>query len=151
MVRDTSAEAYWKILEDGLLANMALDVYGCLFKLGPLTGAELDEHLRGLKGGRGHYHKRLSELRDRGVVRECEKRECRVTGQNVITWDVTSALPLSQNEKIKRRKPKESDIKETLALMRGYYRDQQNAGTAPPSSFIVTMQWLASFVRSGDE
>ena len=92
-VRTTSLKVYDDIRVGGLLSRMRWAVYNHLFRCGPLTGAELDEQLRGAKGGRGHYHKRLSELRDIGVARELDARLCAVTGHHAIAWDVTANMP----------------------------------------------------------
>ncbi len=102
MTRDTSIEAFRQIQAEGLLSSMRFAVYQALYYSGPLTGAELDEKLRGHLGNRGHYHKRLPELRDCGVVSEKGERTCRITGRNVIEWDVTKHLPADTNHARKR-------------------------------------------------
>jgi hypothetical protein len=42
---------------------------------------------------RRHANKRLSELRDQGVVEEVGQKICMVSGYEVILWDVTGLLP----------------------------------------------------------
>jgi hypothetical protein len=96
-MRDTSVEAWRYIQDSGVLSKRRLEAYSALFQYGPRTAGELEtlcEH-------RGMW-KRLSELRDLGVVKECGKRPCRVTDRNAIVWDVTSAMP--QALRIKRPK-----------------------------------------------
>lgn len=46
---------------------------------------------------------RLNELREIGVAQEVGKRECRVTHQNVILWDVTRSLPLKLERPRKKK------------------------------------------------
>ena len=101
-MRDTSEAAFAHIKNSGLLSRMRWAVYEHLFKHGPLTGTELNEQMR--EFGRGHCHKRLSELKRVGVVREVEKRACSITGRVVYAWDVTSSIPSNdQDENIPER------------------------------------------------
>ena len=93
MARHTSTKVYRQIVAEGLLSKMRFAVYDLLYHDGPLTGAELDE-MAYAAGGRGHYHKRLPELRDLGVVREVGEQFCTVSGRKVIAWDVTAHLPI---------------------------------------------------------
>lgn len=90
MVRDTSRSAYQQIKDEGLLSARRLAVYDVLFREPfPMTGREISEKLRDPSA-----HKRLSELRDLGVVEEADKRDCSVTGQQAVTWRVIlGALP----------------------------------------------------------
>jgi len=39
--------------------------------------------------------KRLSELRNLGVIYEKKERKCKITGRNVIEWDLTDKLPIN--------------------------------------------------------
>ena len=79
-------------------------VYECLFEHGPLTGAEIDERLRGDRGGRGHYHKRLSELYALDLISDVKIRACSITGEQVTEWDVTSNLPKDSPAKVDQKK-----------------------------------------------
>ena len=55
-----------------------------------LTGSELNKFVRSPSG-----HKRLSELRSLGLVRECGKRKCQVTGHTATVW---AAVPVEEND-----------------------------------------------------
>lgn len=75
---------------------MRMQTYELLYKFGPMTAVEMVRKNReryGNESGIDSYHKRLSELRDIGVVYEVRERVCSVTGRNVIEWDVTDKLP----------------------------------------------------------
>lgn len=97
MGRDTSAATYHRIEAEGLLSKMRWVVYDLLYRHGPATSSELFEHYKREYAPAFRYnmnlHSRLNELRDRGVVREVDKRECKASGNYVIEWDVTAALP----------------------------------------------------------
>jgi hypothetical protein len=97
-MRSTSLKAYREIEASGLLSTMRWRVYRELFAHGPMTGQELDEALA--HEGRGHYHKRLPELLERGVVATVGERPCRVTGHKAIIWDVTANLPVESRTPI---------------------------------------------------
>lgn len=101
-MRDTSKAVFNQIKEDGTLSKMRWMVYEYLFLHGPLTGAELDEQLR-KQGGRGHYHKRLSELKRFDIVQETNKRACKITGRLVYEWDVTSRMPKEQEDPVQKQ------------------------------------------------
>jgi len=90
MARDTSIVVLRQIEGERLLSYTREQVYKVLYHNGPLTAREVD---RAIGDGSHDPAKRLSELRDRGVVKECAPRACRITGRTVLTWDVTSALP----------------------------------------------------------
>ena len=95
-VRDTSIEAYRRIRDEGLLSPMRQRVLDILIQIRPATAGEIGSHFPKSKGGRGeagNVHARLNEMRRLGVVYEVRLRECKVTEQNVIEWDVTGNLP----------------------------------------------------------
>lgn len=88
MQRKTSQEAYDAVMASEELGPTQKQAYRILFERGPLTGKELNA----LSGSDG-FHKRLSELRDSGIVDEVEIRLCTVTGFKAYTWDVNRNLP----------------------------------------------------------
>ena len=89
MAKRTSTEVWNKIQVNGWLRASQLAVYGYLFHNGPCTGQEVDEGLLH-QGKRGHFHKRLSELRRMGWVDVIGVRPCRITGNRVEAWDITT-------------------------------------------------------------
>jgi hypothetical protein len=107
VIRDTSIEAFHKIKESGLLSQRRWQVYEILFDIGPATGSEVflemrNRHTIGLPSN-SNTVARLGELRSMGVVKEIGTKVCPVSGQNVISWDVTSKLPVKfeKSEKVK--------------------------------------------------
>ena len=141
-MRSTSLEAYRQIEADGTLSAVRWAAYACLYEKGPLTGAELDDALKDT-GGRGHYHKRLPELRDRGVVAEVGKRSCRITGHEAIEWDVTDNLPNELSKKAP--KPNKVELGKALAELRRLYRASQ---TQPSAEMTKLGKWLVDMVRA---
>lgn len=92
-MRTTSLAAWEEVNRTGVVSRMRKVVYNELYLHGPLTGTELDQRLAS-DGGRGHYHKRLSELREMGLVVEVGERPCSVSGKTAVAWDVTSNMPV---------------------------------------------------------
>lgn len=96
-VRTTSAEVYRRIEAEGLLSERRWQVYSTLYEHGPLTASELwrkVERRFGLDYLINHnVNPRLAELRELGVVAEVGQRECSITGNRAIVWDVTANLP----------------------------------------------------------
>jgi len=92
MVRQTSIDCYNQIKSEGLLSLRRLEAYKALLKISPCTATELQKSMDYNSGGRDCM-KRLSELRDTGVIYEVRTRKCNVTGKIVIEWDSTDKLP----------------------------------------------------------
>jgi hypothetical protein len=117
MTRTTSIAVYHEIEREGLLSRTRFEVYSWLFKHGPATAMEIEVGLASR-----HVNKRLSELRDQGVVKELGTTICKVTGREVILWDVTDQLPTERIRKAtgKTRKQIEEEkdwlFKEVLRL-----------------------------------
>lgn len=97
MVRQTSVEAYNEIKDNGLLSQRRWEVYEVLFFHGPMTANEVFNYLTRTRSSnvfRAHStNSRFSELREMGVIKETKERICKVTGRNVIEWDVTENIP----------------------------------------------------------
>lgn len=84
-MRETSAKAFHEGEADGSISRARALVLMMLRSTGGMTGREVNMSLATQSG-----HKRLSELRRMGVVREAGKRTCRVTGRQAVEWE---ALP----------------------------------------------------------
>lgn len=111
MTRVTSAIAFQKIKDDGLLAQRKWEVYETVYYHGPLTSAEAFNIMNKNKPVRNitQSRARFTELRDMGVLKEVGVRRCKITGHKVIEWDVTDQLP-RKREKPKTHKEKKKDI-----------------------------------------
>ena len=94
-MRQTSADAYRIIKENGLLSSARLNVYSALYEYGPCTGAELFYKMdRTRNPTHSNVTTRLGELREMKAVYEKCIRPCSVTGMNVIEWEVTTEIPI---------------------------------------------------------
>jgi len=93
MTRRTSVSAYREIEANGLLSKRRLEVYECLFKDGPLTGAQVAVKIRRPNQVSETVRNRITELVKLGVAYEVKEVDCPVTHRQVILFDVTERLP----------------------------------------------------------
>ena len=93
-IRQTSIDCFNKINAQGLLSKRRLQTYNALIKIAPCTASELQKSMDYNDGGRDCM-KRLSELRNLGVIYEKKERKCNITGKVVIEWDLTDKLPIN--------------------------------------------------------
>lgn len=101
-VRDTSIEVFHRIRAEGLLSERRLEVYSALFEHGPCSANELFRKMRGsIRVSQAAIQPRLNELVAMGCAVELQTRPCRVTGNRVIEYDVTSKMP----KKLEKKEP----------------------------------------------
>lgn len=136
-MRGTSVSSFEQIKDSGLLSKARLLAFEAIVRNGPVTGSELNAILRSKSG-----HKRLSELQRLGLVEESGRKICSKTGHEVIAWKVKDEPTILAEQLKKVPRPSKEDIKETLKLMRQYYRKERDSGTAPGDEFIRVMRWL---------
>ena len=120
--RKTSIECFSKIKQEGLLSKRRLQVYESIFNYAPCTASEVfnDKNLKTNQSGR------FTELRDLGVIYEKGERLCRITGRNVIEWDLTDRLPINFKNKNKTKKQR---INDAINSFRELYKNKDNSTT----------------------
>lgn len=109
--RQTSIDCYNEIKENGLLSSRRLEVYKAILKNAPCT---TNEALKDVYSGSHGVGSRTTELRDLGVIYEKDIRPCKVTGRNVIEWDLTDRLPINIKKSIKTKKHRVDDALKSL-------------------------------------
>ncbi len=122
----TSRDTLRAITDSGTLTGARLTAYEALVEIGPCTGAELDHHIASrtwVDGARGHFHKRLPELRQLGAVVEGAARVCRVTGHRAITWAVSGALPTRRPERVVPQSTQIKDLERENERLRARVAD----------------------------
>lgn len=82
-VRDTSIQAYEGVMPT--IGKRQALVLGVLQRSEPMSNSEI---ARELGWEINKVTPRVKELRDSGLVIEMDRRTCRVTGMNVLTWSV---------------------------------------------------------------
>ena len=105
--RQTSIECFNQIKNSGLLSKRRLETFEAIMKIAPCTASEVQHSINYNNGGRDCM-KRISELRDRGVIYEKDVRPCKVTGRNVIEWDLTDRLPVNVKSPNKTKQQKKN-------------------------------------------
>ncbi len=80
-------------MESDLIGKLQREAYKVIYGHGPVTGQEITV-THGIPGG----WKRCSELEAVGMVYAAVEKNCSVTGQLAIGWDVTDRLPPATQE-----------------------------------------------------
>lgn len=119
--RQTSIDCYNQIKAEGLLSKRRLEVYEAILRNAPCT---TNEALKYVQSGSYGVGSRTTELRDLGVIYEKQVRPCRVTGRNVIEWDLTDNLP--KDIKVVSKTKKER-INIALNSLRELYKNKTTA------------------------
>lgn len=133
--RQTSIDCYNEIKAEGLLSTRRLEVYEAIFKNAPCT---TNEALKDVHSGSHGVGSRTSELRDAGVIYEKSVRPCRITGRNVIEWDLTDRLPVNAK---KTNKTKNQKIDDALNSLRKLYKNKN-------ISTIEDWKMVANLIKS---
>jgi hypothetical protein len=120
--RKTSIECFNKIKQEGLLAKRRLETYEAVFKTAPCTRQEALQHTNP-SNALSLSAVRFTELRRLGVIYEKGVRKCRVTGRNVIEWDLTDRLPINFK---KNNKTKKQRINDAINSFRELYKNKNN-------------------------
>ena len=115
-IRKTSIECFNKIKQEGLLSKRRLEVYEALYTSAPCTSSEAIRNAKTTFGVFG-VSSRFTELRDLGVIYEKDVRPCKVTGRNVIEWDLTDRLPVNVKNTNKTKKQKINDALNSLRVL----------------------------------
>jgi hypothetical protein len=121
MQRQTSVDCFNKIKSEGLLAKRRLEVYEAIFKNAPCT---TNEALKDIYSGSHGVGSRTTELRDLGVIYEKGIRPCKVTGRNVIEWDLTDKLPIDTKVFTDTKKDR---VNNSLNALRELYKNKNNS------------------------
>lgn len=133
-IRQTSINCYNQIKAEGLLSKRRLQTLQALIKIAPCTATELQNSMDYNDGGRDCM-KRLSELRDLGVIYEKTERNCKITGRVVIEWDLTDKLPI--NSKVITNTKKDR-VKTTLIALKDLYK-KKNISTVEDWQKVATL------------
>tara|TARA_R110000744_G_scaffold272361_1_gene385352 strand:+ start:145 stop:558 length:414 start_codon:yes stop_codon:yes gene_type:complete len=116
--RQTSIDCYNHIKAEGLLSKRRLEVYEAILNNAPCT---TNEALKDVYSGSYGVGSRTTELRNLGVIYEVRVRECKVTGRNVIEWDLTDTLPVEIKSSIKT---KQHRVNDALNSFRKLYKNK---------------------------
>ena len=115
MTRQTSIDCYNQIKANGLLSKSRFEIYEALCNLAPCTSAEAMKGILNKTNVLSQSRARFTELRDLGVIYEKGIRKCKITGQNVIEWDLTDELPLKEKAPVVTKKQKIEEILNDIA------------------------------------
>ena len=121
--RQTSIDCYNEIKNSDLLAKRRFETFEAIFKSAPCTRQEALEHTNPLNA-LSLSAARFTELRRLGVIYEKSVRPCKVTGRNVIEWDLTDRLPVNIK---KSNTTKKQSVDDALNLLRELYKNKDTS------------------------
>lgn len=124
-MKNTSKQAYKDIHESGYLTKKQKEVYNWIIATGPMTANEINKHTKSTSN-----HKRLSELKDKGLVMECGSRRDEATHKMVTVWGKT---PSGYTPQVTDKKP----TKESLEALIAHYRDGHVASAIYNEGYIA--------------
>jgi predicted transcriptional regulator len=116
VIQQTSVDAYWTIVKNGLLSKKRMQVYEEIHKFQPISINKLIMNLSRPGLNTGSITGRISELQRLGVI-EPWGTEIAPTGHEVILWKTTGNLPGKIPQK-KTRRQLEKRISELELLIR---------------------------------
>ena len=119
--RQTSIDCYNQIKANGLLSKKRLEVYEAILKNAPCTSGEAFSTMTTKENQISQSRARFTELRELGVIYEKGTRKCRITGKNVIEWDLTNRLPIIFKNKKQTKKQK---INNVINCLRELYKNR---------------------------
>ena len=122
--RQTSIDCYNKIKSEGLLSNMRFKVYEAILRKAPCTSGEAFATMTTKENQISQSRARFTELRELGVIYEVQNRKCKITGMNVIEWDLTDRLPVNVK---KSNKTKKNKIDDALNSLRELYKNKDTS------------------------
>jgi hypothetical protein len=122
--RQTSIDCYNEIKANGLLSKKRLQVYVAILKNAPCTSGEAFATMITKENQISQSRARFTELRELGVIYEKGNRKCRVTGKNVIEWDLTDKLPINFKNNNKTKKQR---INDAINSFRELYKNKDNS------------------------
>lgn len=110
-MKNTSKQAYKDIQESGYLTKKQKEVYNWILATGPMTANEINKHTKSTSN-----HKRLSELKDKGLIIECGSRFDPDTRKMVTIW---GKAPDGYTPRPSNKKPTTASLEALIA----HYRD----------------------------
>lgn len=137
-MRLTSKQAYDAALKSKLISDNQKLAYMMVDSLRECTAKELQQRYEAKRseyGDAGPYPalwKRLSELRNFGVLTECGKRKCRVSGRNAVVWMRTNEAPRKPTSTVVERRmgAGEKKLLQRVRILEAYIR---GLGHEPPT------------------
>jgi len=107
---DTSKQSYQEALDNGIIARRQREVLNLVRAAGKITGRAVS---RAIPGG----HKRLAELKSRGILTDDEIGRDPITGKEVKLWKVSGQMPMLKSSEKKMTRQQMMDMIEMLVLI----------------------------------
>ena len=114
-VRDTSIDAYKKVVGSGLLSKKLIQAFTIIFRFGPMTSRLANQRFVEIfrtENNLNQFRALLTHLQNMDVIQTIEKVTCPISKRTVYNFDVTGRLPIK--EKKVSLKDKKRDLLATV-------------------------------------
>ena len=129
-----------EIIKFSNLSKSQKELWNLLWVHGPMTALELDHEMK-----MSNSRARLSEMRQRDLVADSERRICQVSGKPSKTWTVTGKTP-GQTQQYRERTlsstPSPHDIKTFVKEFRVIMAIAHGNGSRISPSMRRVLHWL---------
>jgi hypothetical protein len=117
-VRDTSIDAFKKVVDSGLLSIKLIHAFTMVYQYGPLTSREANKRFveyTGAEDNLNQFRALLTHLQNMDVIQTVEKVVCPFSKMTVYQFDVTGRLPVKE-KKVSLKDKKANLLKTVDAL-----------------------------------
>jgi len=114
-IRDTSVDAYKKVVNSGLLSIKLVQAFTIIYRFGPMTSRKANQRFVEIyktEDNLNQFRALLTHLQNMDVIHTIGKVECPISEMTVYQFDVTGRLPVK--EKKASLKDKKRDLLATV-------------------------------------
>jgi len=98
-VRDTSIDAYKKVVDSGLLSTKLIQAFTIIYRFGPMTSREANQKFVEnfvVENNLNQFRALLTHLQNMDVIQTIEKVVCPISKMTVYNFDITGRLPVKE-------------------------------------------------------
>ena len=100
-VRDTSIDAYKKVVDSGLLSTKLIQAFTIIYRFGPMTSREANQKFVEnfvVENNLNQFRALLTHLQNMDVIQTIEKVVCPISKMTVYNFDITGRLPIKEHK-----------------------------------------------------
>jgi len=98
-IRDTSIDAYKKVVDSGLLSTKLIQAFTIIYRFGPMTSREANQKFVEnfvVENNLNQFRALLTHLQNMDVIQTIEKVVCPISKMTVYNFDITGRLPVKE-------------------------------------------------------
>ena len=100
-VRDTSIDAYKKVVDSGLLSKQLIEAFTIIYRFGPMTSRQANQRFVAIyktENNLNQFRALLTHLQNMGVITTTGKVVCPISKMTVYEFYVTGRLPVKERK-----------------------------------------------------